>query len=53
MLANGLTSATNARKVMQKEHLPNGAWVPVPGLPAATRAAIDAEPGLDPAWSGG
>lgn len=28
--------------LLQKEHLPNGAWVPVSGLPAATRAAIDA-----------
>lgn len=30
------------RALLEKEHLPNGAWVPVPGLPAATRAAIDA-----------
>ncbi len=36
------TSLDRLQALLQKEHLPNGSWVPVSALPAATRAAIDA-----------
>jgi len=36
------TSLDRLQALLQQEHLPNGAWVPVAGLPAAVHAAIDA-----------